>query len=135
MVQRITHHLENEAQLNECNVALDHTMDVFTFQTDLETAAAIAKMKISGAEKHEELLDKLTTYLQRSGFASSGSKFLSILLPGSPQIFRGREAELTHLISHLLSPEPSQNAILEPGGIGKSSLALAYLYQPEVIAA
>jgi hypothetical protein len=29
MVQRIAHHLENEAQLNECNAALQHALDVF----------------------------------------------------------------------------------------------------------
>lgn len=29
MVQRIAHHLQNEAQLNECNAALQHALDVF----------------------------------------------------------------------------------------------------------
>jgi hypothetical protein len=29
IVQRIAHHLQNEAQLDECNAALQHALDVF----------------------------------------------------------------------------------------------------------
>ncbi|KAJ6529148.1 hypothetical protein DFH09DRAFT_1094103 [Mycena vulgaris] len=74
MVQRITHHLEHEAQLNECNVALDHTMDVFTFQTDLETAAAIAKMKRSGTEKHEEFARTHSSHLEMLSLSPGASE-------------------------------------------------------------
>lgn len=37
-------------------------------------------------------------------------------------------------MSHLLSPHASCSAILGPGGIGKTSLALAALYHPDVLA-
>ncbi|KAJ7487907.1 P-loop containing nucleoside triphosphate hydrolase protein [Mycena latifolia] len=138
IVHRIIRHIENEAQINECNVALQHAMDVFTIRTDLDTAMNLAKMKISGAQKHDELVEYLEmrsskASIDRTSFATSSSS-LSILLPAPPQIFRGREVELKHILSHLLSSETSRSAILGPGGIGKSSLALAALHSPEILA-
>ncbi|KAJ6537614.1 hypothetical protein B0H19DRAFT_371870 [Mycena capillaripes] len=131
MVQRIARHLENETQLNECNSALQHALDVFTIQSRISNAKTMKEMKISVDQKHTELLTHLVSHSQTS-FSSSSSS-LSILLPGSPKIFRGREVELKHLLSHLLSLEASCSAILGPGGIGKSSLALAALYHPDVL--
>ncbi|KAJ7306255.1 hypothetical protein DFH08DRAFT_975991 [Mycena albidolilacea] len=92
----------------------------------------MAEMKISVDQKHNELLEHLASRSQNS-FSSSSSS-LSILLPGSPKIFRGRELELQHIVSHLLSPDASCSAILGSGGIGKTSLALAALYHPDVVA-
>ncbi|KAJ7135803.1 hypothetical protein C8R44DRAFT_848628 [Mycena epipterygia] len=137
VVRRITRHLENEAQLNECNVALQQAMEVFTIRTGLLTTVTMTEMKISNDKRHNELVERFVesrVSLDRSSFASS-SNSLSILLPVSPQIFRGREVELKHLVSHLLSPDASRSAILGPGGIGKSSLALASLHHPDVLAA
>lgn len=54
------------------------------------------------------------------------------LLPGSPQIFHGRDTELQHVVSTLVAENSSRIAILGPGGIGKTSLALAVLYNQEV---
>lgn len=54
------------------------------------------------------------------------------LLPRSPKIFHGRDLELRHLLSTLIAENSSRIAILGPGGIDKSSLALAALYNQEV---
>ncbi|KAJ7481809.1 hypothetical protein FB451DRAFT_1170954 [Mycena latifolia] len=56
------------------------------------------------------------------------------LLPGSPQIFHGRDTELQHIVAALLQQDPSRIAILGPGGVGKSSLSLAALYNNDVAA-
>jgi Cdc6-like AAA superfamily ATPase len=57
------------------------------------------------------------------------------LLPGSPKIFHGREAQLQQIVSSLLQPDgPARVAILGPGGVGKSALSLAVLYHPEIVA-
>jgi hypothetical protein len=60
---------------------------------------------------------------------SSGS--LS-LLPASPKIFHGRDSELKDLIDSLLS-DPARVAILGPGGMGKTTLAIAALHHPEIM--
>jgi Cdc6-like AAA superfamily ATPase len=53
------------------------------------------------------------------------------LLPASPQIFHGRESELEDLIKVLLV-DPARVAILGPGGMGKTALAMAALHHPQV---
>lgn len=60
---------------------------------------------------------------------SSGS--LS-LLPAYPKIFHGRESELKDLIDSLLS-DSARVAILGPGGMGKTTLAMAALHHPAII--
>ncbi|KAJ7138245.1 hypothetical protein C8R44DRAFT_606985, partial [Mycena epipterygia] len=55
-------------------------------------------------------------------------------LPASPQIFHGRDDEVQELVKMATGPEPFRAAILGPGGIGKSSLALAVLYHEELVA-
>jgi hypothetical protein len=60
---------------------------------------------------------------------SSGS--LS-LLPGSPKIFHGRENELKDLIT-ILATDPARVSILGPGGMGKTTLAIAALHNPAMV--
>ncbi|KAJ6569168.1 P-loop containing nucleoside triphosphate hydrolase protein, partial [Mycena capillaripes] len=49
----------------------------------------------------------------------------------SPKIFYGREAELKDLIDTLLS-DPARATILGPGGMGKTTLAMAALNHPAI---
>jgi predicted ATPase len=53
------------------------------------------------------------------------------LLPASPKIFHGRESELEGLVDILLR-DPARVAILGPGGMGKTTLAMAALHHPKV---
>jgi hypothetical protein len=53
------------------------------------------------------------------------------LLPASPKIFHGREAELKDLIDILMA-DPARAAILGPGGMGKTTLAMAALHHAKV---
>ena len=50
-----------------------------------------------------------------------------------PQIFYGRESELMQIVQ-LLNQQCAKIAILDPGGIGKTSLARAALHHPDVAA-
>jgi DNA-binding NtrC family response regulator len=53
------------------------------------------------------------------------------LLPASPPIFHGRESELESLVDTLVA-QPASVAILGPGGIGKTTLAMAILHHHSV---
>jgi Cdc6-like AAA superfamily ATPase len=63
-------------------------------------------------------------------FVDSSSGSFS-LLPAKPKIFNGREAELASLIRTLLA-DPARVAILGPGGMGKTTLAVAALHDTKV---
>ncbi|KAJ7362704.1 hypothetical protein DFH08DRAFT_683673, partial [Mycena albidolilacea] len=52
-------------------------------------------------------------------------------LPASPKIFHGRESELEDLVK-ILCVDPARVAILGPGGMGKTTLAMAALHHPKV---
>ncbi|KAJ7307890.1 hypothetical protein DFH08DRAFT_719915, partial [Mycena albidolilacea] len=51
--------------------------------------------------------------------------------PASPKIFHGRESELKALVGTLLV-DPARVAVLGPGGMGKTTLAMAALHHPKV---
>ncbi|KAJ7474743.1 P-loop containing nucleoside triphosphate hydrolase protein, partial [Mycena latifolia] len=53
-------------------------------------------------------------------------------LPAQPKILHGRESELRDSVAKLIS-EPARMAILGPGGIGKTTLAIASLHDPQVV--
>lgn len=55
------------------------------------------------------------------------------MIPASPKIFHGREAELIHVNNALLHADPARIAILGVGGIGKSTLALAALHSANIV--
>jgi GTPase SAR1 family protein len=54
------------------------------------------------------------------------------MLPSEPEIFHGRETELTKILG-LFSQGNPRIAILGAGGMGKTSLARAVIHHTEVI--
>ncbi|KAJ7815337.1 P-loop containing nucleoside triphosphate hydrolase protein, partial [Mycena olivaceomarginata] len=52
--------------------------------------------------------------------------------PPSPKVFHGRESELEELVDTLLA-DPARVAILGPGGMGKTTLAMATLHHRKVV--
>ncbi|KAK7030065.1 CTLH domain-containing protein [Favolaschia claudopus] len=91
-------------------------------------------------QQHEALLELISSQsdedsgsIHRSFLNASSNSF--VMLPPSPKIFHGREAELKTLLTTLLAPsEPAHVAILGPGGMGKTALALATVHHPDVMA-
>jgi Cdc6-like AAA superfamily ATPase len=49
------------------------------------------------------------------------------MLPSEPEIFHGRDSELSHILE-LFSQGPPKIAILGAGGMGKTSLARAVIH-------
>ncbi|KAF7341706.1 AAA domain-containing protein [Mycena sanguinolenta] len=135
LFRRILRYTETAALLEDCNTGLQHVADVFAMQAELDVSAAIADFKDQAEVRHEELMELLhqanSTTSTFSLYQSSNSSLG--LLPASPQIFYGRDRELKELVQKLLGPDPFRTVILGPGGIGKSSLALAVLHHPNII--
>ncbi|KAJ6539860.1 P-loop containing nucleoside triphosphate hydrolase protein, partial [Mycena vulgaris] len=91
---------------------------------------------------HQEVLDLVSSFSDgtSSDRASSISQVLSMshnssnslsLLPSQPQIFYGRDYEISAIIQNFHREAP-KIAILGAGGMGKTSLARAVLHHPEI---
>jgi tetratricopeptide (TPR) repeat protein len=80
----------------------------------------------------ERQVNNFMAIISRSAliFCNHSSGSLS-LLPAHPKIFHGRESELKDLIDALLH-DPARVAILGPGGMGKTTLAMAALHHPAI---
>ncbi|KAJ6624755.1 P-loop containing nucleoside triphosphate hydrolase protein [Mycena sp. CBHHK59/15] len=134
LISRVVRHLENASLLSECQAALEHAVQLFRLQSQVATVATLGQIQAFAKNQYE--LTSLA--VARESFTTLGtmqSRTSNIsLLPGSPKIFYGRDGDLQHIISNLVRDDSSRIAILGPGGVGKSSLALAVLYEPRVVA-
>ncbi|KAJ7857197.1 hypothetical protein B0H13DRAFT_2357044 [Mycena leptocephala] len=111
---------------------------VVQMESGVKTANALAEFSIDTDGRHQELLELISSQsgsidnvssIRSSLNTSSGS--LS-LLPASPKIFHGRESELKDLIDSLLC-DAARAAILGPGGMGKTTLAMSALHHPAIM--
>ncbi|KAJ7113836.1 hypothetical protein C8R44DRAFT_881413 [Mycena epipterygia] len=118
-----------------------------TYETELQTIANELKAKLiefelDAQQRHRELMAVLAAQndgksleysdsLRGSIFCQSNNVFS--VLPPFPKIFHGRDSELTQLVTSFSREEPTHMAILGPGGMGKTTLAIAALHHPEII--
>ncbi|KAF8180734.1 hypothetical protein K438DRAFT_1976549 [Mycena galopus ATCC 62051] len=105
----------------------------------LAVTSALVGFNADAHTRHRELLELVNAQtgsldtlssIGRSSFNSSSGSFS--LLPGTPKIFHGRETELEDLIQSILTV-PARVAILGPGGMGKTTLAVAALHNPKIV--
>ncbi|KAJ7481975.1 hypothetical protein FB451DRAFT_1444789 [Mycena latifolia] len=138
LIRRVVRHLEDTSLLSECQLALDHAVGLFKLQCEVTTISSLAQMQAFSREKNTEFSNLLManeSFSTLSSLSTHHSRLSDIsLLPGSPKIFHGRDTELQHIVTALLHESPSRIAILGPGGVGKSSLSLAALYNHDVAA-
>ncbi|KAF7353372.1 NB-ARC domain-containing protein [Mycena sanguinolenta] len=137
-LKRLLKQSEITAQLDVCEQELRAATETFTIKYGIGMASALVEMNIDTERRHQELLELIssesdlfenTSSMGRSSMNFSSDSFS--LHPASPPIFHGRESVLETLVSTLLdNPEPV--AILGPGGIGKTTLAMATLHHPLV---
>ncbi|KAJ6464905.1 hypothetical protein C8R45DRAFT_939750 [Mycena sanguinolenta] len=131
------------ALLKDCRAGLQLGLDNFTMISQAALFHGINEMCMKTQHMHAELLEMISAVSDStiSDYASSiqtlnksqaSSQSLS-LLPSMPQIFHGRESELTQIVQ-LLNQQCAKIAILGPGGIGKTDLARAALHHPDVAA-
>ncbi|KAJ7831321.1 hypothetical protein B0H14DRAFT_2515376 [Mycena olivaceomarginata] len=138
-IKRLFKQSELVTQLDTCETELKTALEKFTVRQGVGLASALVEFNIDTESRHQQLLELISTqsdsvdtlsFIGRSSLNSSSGSFS--LLPASPQIFHGRESELQDLMNTLLA-EPARVAILGPGGMGKTSLAVAALHSPKVV--
>ncbi|KAJ7234460.1 hypothetical protein C8J57DRAFT_1729097 [Mycena rebaudengoi] len=129
-------------KLETCKQELNRMVGLFKAQVTGSTLSQIGQMKKDAKEQHEELVallekDSSLTGSDRSSVAgtltslkNNGSGSIG-LLPPCPQIFNGRESELQDVVNIIIQ-DSAHIAILGTGGMGKTSLTIAALHNPQV---
>ncbi|KAK7053515.1 NB-ARC domain-containing protein [Favolaschia claudopus] len=137
-LKRLLKQNEIASQLTMCEKGLQTALEVF--MTDYAAVAnEVLHLENDTEARHQELLELISrrsisvddsSIAKHSSFNTSTGSFS--LLPASPKVFYGRETELESLVATLLSDGP-RVAILGPGGMGKTTLAMAALHHPTII--
>ncbi|KAJ7794633.1 hypothetical protein B0H14DRAFT_3159013 [Mycena olivaceomarginata] len=132
-------------QLDSCEVELQAALKIFAMNSGVGIGCALTEFTIDMETRHQELLELISSQSGSIDNASIGRGSLNArlilcnqssdslsLLPAHPKIFHGREPELKDLIDTLLC-DPARVAILGPGGMGKTTLAIAALHHPSIM--
>ncbi|KAJ7486881.1 P-loop containing nucleoside triphosphate hydrolase protein, partial [Mycena latifolia] len=138
-IKRFFKQNEITAQLDACERELKAAFNLFTTQLGVGIASALVEMTVDMEQRHQELLELIsvrsgsitaTASIRGSSFNNSSGSLS--LLPASPKIFHGRDSELNDLMRSLLTESP-RVAVLGPGGMGKTALAMAALHHPAIV--
>ncbi|KAJ6572131.1 hypothetical protein B0H19DRAFT_1256041 [Mycena capillaripes] len=124
-------------QLRTYEVELHTILDNFKIHDGVSLAAILAEFELDAEQRHQELLALLAAQDGKSSeysgsFRGSNSSSIFSVFPPCPKIFHGRDSELMQ-IAATLKTGPAHLAILGPGGMGKTTLAIAALHHPEIL--
>ncbi|KAF8155263.1 hypothetical protein K438DRAFT_1987164 [Mycena galopus ATCC 62051] len=133
---------EISTQLDSCEGELRAAMQIFTIKYGAGITSTLVELKADTERRHQELLelissqsvssDNQSSSIQQSSLNISSTDSFS-LLPASPKIFYGRGPELEKIVDTLVTDAAARIAILGPGGMGKTTLAMATLHHPTLV--
>ncbi|KAG8995164.1 hypothetical protein FRB93_001197 [Tulasnella sp. JGI-2019a] len=121
----------------DCFGSLDWAMQVFQFEQHIDLANRLHHMSQTVHVMHNNVKDVQIT-LQRPAIQVQNPQpalpsYLSVVLPPKPAIFHGRDDIVQNIVLRIL-PDPSPRfALLGPGGVGKTSVALAVAGSEEIV--
>ncbi|KAF7314586.1 hypothetical protein MKEN_00932000 [Mycena kentingensis (nom. inval.)] len=127
---------EVSTMLKACRADVNNILESLKLQS-VSLAATLQDVEADLSLAHEKILEIIQTESDGASFSTgafSHGSSMSVfsLIPPSPKIFYGRDAEIAHTVNVLTKNETSAQVILGPGGIGKTSLAQAILHHPEI---
>ncbi|KAJ6543953.1 hypothetical protein B0H19DRAFT_1169124 [Mycena capillaripes] len=127
--------------LRECEKELQHCLDLFQIRSHIATSVAI-KRKDTADEAFEDKISNVLLPVKNllaqavsdsvNALEAPEASDESVDLPPMPQIFNGRDNELSELVQMFTQPHQAHAVLMGQGGAGKSSLALTLMHQPEI---
>ncbi|KAJ7192286.1 hypothetical protein GGX14DRAFT_596092 [Mycena pura] len=144
-IKQLFKQFDPATQLKVCQEELQGSLTRFRLQTSGIAINKAAEMQKDARRQHEELLALLADHpdLTNSDRSSSRNKVAGTLsnfgnssgslsiLSAYPSIFHGRDRELSEVVTTLKS-DSARVAILGAGGMGKTSLSIAAIHDPDV---
>ncbi|KAJ7929069.1 hypothetical protein B0H13DRAFT_1965477 [Mycena leptocephala] len=127
--------------LRDCEKELQHCLDVFQIRSHIATSVAFKRKDTADevfADQLSNALLPVKNLLAQAVPHSDATLEVSevsdepVDLPPRPQIFNGRDSELSELVQMFTQPDQAHAVLMGQGGAGKSSLALAFMHQPEI---
>ncbi|KAJ7495286.1 hypothetical protein FB451DRAFT_1213756 [Mycena latifolia] len=142
-IRHFFRHTETKTLLGECQAGLQQAFEVFKTGTGITVLYNITQIQQEAEMMHKEVLELISTLsdgttsdrsssIYRMDGCQNSSDSIS-MLPAKPKIFHGRETEINEIVE-ILQREMPRIAILGAGGMGKTSLAKAILYHPNIVA-
>ncbi|KAJ7154633.1 P-loop containing nucleoside triphosphate hydrolase protein, partial [Mycena filopes] len=145
-IQRFLRQQELGARLRAYDGELQAALEVFSKMNGGGLSAELIELELDAQQRHQHLVALLAAegdihsvgdsasghrseYDSISQFSASDS--ITSVLPPFPKIFHGRDSELELIVSNLKS-HPAHIAVLGPGGMGKTTLAVAALHHPDI---
>ncbi|KAJ7445327.1 hypothetical protein FB451DRAFT_1376213, partial [Mycena latifolia] len=138
-LRRFLRNAEVSTRIQECMVRLDAAIEDFRVNFISVVGNTVKEMQADLVGRQQQIIE-LIQHDTDSEAGSSAQPFDRIkvgisgaisLLPGRPQIFHGRETQLETLVAMCISA-PARVSILGAGGVGKTSLSLALLHDPQI---
>ncbi|KAF7373142.1 NB-ARC domain-containing protein [Mycena sanguinolenta] len=138
-IRRLFKQSELILQMDICEKESNTALECFKTQQGMLLTSAVVELNADSARRQQELLELIAVESGSiDGISSIGRNSLNTssgsfsLLPACPKIFHGRDSELEDTVNSLLAL-PARVAILGPGGMGKTTLAVAALHSPKII--
>ncbi|KAJ7698560.1 hypothetical protein B0H17DRAFT_323450 [Mycena rosella] len=142
-LKRFIRQHEISGQLREYEAELQTILDDLKMKDGVHVAAQLVEFELDAQQRHKELMSLLaarndassseySASFRGSFLHHSNSSSVFSVLPPVPKIFHGRHSELEQIVT-TVQVVPSHMVILGPGGMGKTTLAIATLHHPEVI--
>ncbi|KAJ7176059.1 hypothetical protein C8R43DRAFT_553426 [Mycena crocata] len=135
-IKRLFRQHEIKFQLKNHQSALQIIIRGLKLRNLTGVSALLGGFETDTERRHQEVLACLESQTLSSVASSthsySSTSSLVSLLPPHPKIFHGRQEELEGLV-HVLTGNSARIAILGPGGMGKTTLAIATLHHPDVV--
>ncbi|KAG9036458.1 hypothetical protein FRB95_008756 [Tulasnella sp. JGI-2019a] len=123
--------------ITDCTNSLDWAMQVFQVEQHIDTAVRTSQVSDAIQVVHEDVqgmkttMEKIADEIQSP--RPSPPLYLSVVPPPKPAIFHGRNDVVRDIVQRILFNPPTRFALLGPGGLGKTSVALAVAENEEVV--
>ncbi|KAF8202676.1 hypothetical protein K438DRAFT_1757998 [Mycena galopus ATCC 62051] len=134
-VQLRTYEFELQTILNTLKVDTPHGSKM---RTGVSLTTDLVELELDVQQRHRQLMALLAAQDDENSseypvsFRESNSSSIFSVLPPLPKLFHGRDLELKHVVL-TLQIQPAYLAILGPGGMGKTALAVTALHHHEIV--